>query len=127
MLRNSLFRGVKLTKNSSFNTHKYSGYDTGFDARQNLFSSDVRGFDKNVIMFNADMSSTVHIDNREKCILIFGKDPTQELDYTKLTTEKTCAKNLSEEQKKFCLSLSYNGMNSYLLVKGVLNNSEKKF
>ena len=37
---------------------------------------------KNVIIFGADMSSSGHIDNREKDILILGKRPTQELDGT---------------------------------------------
>ena len=37
---------------------------------------------KNVIIFGADMSSSGHIDNREKDILILGKRPTQGLDGT---------------------------------------------
>ena len=32
---------------------------------------------KNVIIFGADMSSSVHVDNKKKDILILGKDPTQ--------------------------------------------------
>ena len=35
---------------------------------------------KNVIIFGADMSSTVHIDNKGKDILIFGEGPTQGSD-----------------------------------------------
>ena len=34
---------------------------------------------KNVIIFGADMSSSVHIDNKGKDILIFGEGPTQGL------------------------------------------------
>ena len=41
---------------------------------------------KNVIIFGADMSSFVHIDNKNKDILILGERPTQGLDDTKLTT-----------------------------------------
>ena len=33
------------------------------------------------------MSSSVHIDNKKKYILILGKGPTQELEHT-LTAEK---------------------------------------
>ena len=33
------------------------------------------------------MSSSVHTDNNKKYILIFGRDPTQVLDDTKLTAE----------------------------------------
>ena len=32
---------------------------------------------KNVIIFGADMSSSVHVDNKKKDILILGKGPTQ--------------------------------------------------
>ena len=34
------------------------------------------------------MSSSVHVDNKKKDILIFGKGPTQGLDGTTLTAEK---------------------------------------
>ena len=37
---------------------------------------------KNVIIFGADMSSSVHIDNRNKDILILSEGPTQGLDDT---------------------------------------------
>ena len=42
---------------------------------------------KNVIIFGADMSSSVHTDNKEKDILILGEEPTQGLDDTTLTAE----------------------------------------
>ena len=38
-----------------------------------------------VEMFEVDMISSLHID-KKKDVLIFGKDPTQELEYT-LTAE----------------------------------------
>ena len=77
------------------------------------------GFDKKVIMFGADMSSSVHIDNKKKDILILGKGPTDGLDDTTLTAEKEYSINFTEQQKKFCLSLYYNGVNSYIFVNGV--------
>ena len=36
---------------------------------------------KNVIIFGVDMSSSVHIDNTGKDILILGKGPTQGLNH----------------------------------------------
>ena len=36
-------------------------------------------FDRNVIIFRVDMSSSVHVDNKGKEILILGKGPTQGL------------------------------------------------
>ena len=42
---------------------------------------------KNVIIFGADMSSSAHIDNKIKDILILGFAPIQGLVYTKLKAE----------------------------------------
>ena len=43
--------------------------------------------------------------------------PTQGLEHT-LTAEKMYSINFTEKNKKFCLSLHYNGENSYLFVNG---------
>ena len=61
------------------------------------------------------MSSSVHIDNKKKDILILGKNPTQALEHT-LTAEKMYSINFTKRNKKFCLSVHYNGANSYLCV-----------
>ena len=42
---------------------------------------------RNVIIFGTDMSSSVHIDNKNKDILILGEGTTQGLDDTTLTAE----------------------------------------
>ena len=42
---------------------------------------------KNFIAFGAELSSSVHIDNKRKDILILGEGPTQGLDDTTLTAE----------------------------------------
>ena len=63
------------------------------------------------------MSSSTKIDNRKEDILIPGKDPTQGLAHT-LTAEKMYSINFSKSHIKFCLSLHYNGANSYLFVNG---------
>ena len=64
------------------------------------------------------MSSSVHVDNKKKDILIFGEGPIQGLDGTTLTAEKKYSINLTENNKKFILSLHYNGENSYSFVNG---------
>ena len=63
------------------------------------------------------MNSSAHIDNKTKDILILGKGLIQELEYT-LTTEKMYSINFIVIKTKFCLSLHYNGANSYLFVNG---------
>ena len=43
--------------------------------------------EKNVFIFGADMSSSMHVDNKGKNILIPGEGPTQGLDDSTLTAE----------------------------------------
>ena len=82
-----MFGAVKLTKNVDFDTHKYSVYVARFLVRSNISLPDGRGFSKKVIRFGAYMSSSVHIDNKKKDILILGKTLTNGLDNTSLTAE----------------------------------------
>ena len=63
------------------------------------------------------MSTSIHIDNKKKDILVIGTGPTQGLEST-LTAEKMYSINFTVTKKKFCLSLHYNGANSYLFVNG---------
>ena len=114
-LRNSLFSAVRLTKYGDIDKCRYSGYGIGFDRRSISFPGG--GFGSNVIIFGVDMSSSVHVDNKKKDILILGKGPTQGLEHT-LTAEKMYSINFTVTKKKFCLSLHYNGANSYLFVNG---------
>ena len=60
------------------------------------------------------MSTSVHNDNKKKYILILF--PMQGLDNTTLTAEKAYSINFTEQQKKFCLSLHDNWVNSYISV-----------
>ena len=62
------------------------------------------------------MSLSVHIDNKIKDILILGEGPTQGFDYTTLTAEAIYAINFTQPNKRFALSLHYNGSNSCLFV-----------
>ena len=63
------------------------------------------------------MSSSLHIDNKKKDILILGKGPKQGLEHA-LAAEKLYSINFTKENTKSCLSLHYNGANSYLFVNG---------
>ena len=70
--------------------------------------------------FGADMSSSVHIDNKYKVILILGEGGRmQGLDDTTLATEAKYPTNFREPRKRFVLSLHYNGSNSFLFVNAV--------
>ena len=72
---------------------------------------------KNVIIIGVDMSSSVCIlIIRKKDILILGKGPTQGLDDTMLTAETQYSINFPRSNRKCCLSLHYDGNNSFLFV-----------
>ena len=112
---NALFGAASLAKNADVNKYKYSGYVTVFD-RTSIFWFPGRGNGQNVIIFGVDMNSSIHVDNKGKDILILGKGPTQGLGEHWLTAEKMYLINFSKDKITFCLSLHYNGANSYLFV-----------
>ena len=115
-LENCLIGAVTLTKNADIDRNGYSGYGIGFD-RHGSFPFPGTGLGRNVIIFGVDMSSPTKIDNRKKYILILGKGPTQGLEHV-LSAEKIYSIDFTEHNKNFCLSLHYNGANSYLFVNG---------
>ena len=67
------------------------------------------------------MGSSAHIDHKKKNILVLGKGPIQGLGHT-LTAEKLYSINFTVKRKKFCISLHYDGANSYLFVNGTENS-----
>ena len=115
-IKNCLFSTVILTKNADIDKYGYPGYEIGFD-RRSSFSFPGGGFGQNVIIFGTDMSSSAHTDNKKKDILVLGERPAQELEHTS-TAQKMYSINFTVTKNKFCLSLHYNGANSYLFVNG---------
>ena len=63
------------------------------------------------------MSSSPHIDEKKKDILILGKGSTQGLEHT-LAVEKLYSTNFTQQNIIFCLSLYYNRTHSYLFLYG---------
>ena len=47
----------------------------------------MEAMEKSIITFGPDVSSSVHLDNNGKGIIILGKGPTQGLEDTTLTAE----------------------------------------
>ena len=97
--------------------YKYTGYDIGFDSKGNI-SFPGGSFGQNVIIFGADVSSSVHANNKTKNLLILVEGITEGLDDTTLTTEKMYPINFSTTKKKLCLSLHYHGATSFSFVNG---------
>ena len=67
-----------MTKNADIDKYGYLGDGIGFD-RKTTFSFPCGGFGQNVIIFGVDVSSSVHVDNKKRDILILVKGPTQGL------------------------------------------------
>ena len=95
-LENCLFGAVTLIKNADIDMYGYSGYGIGFDKRSS-FSFLGGGFRQNILILGADMSSSAHVDNNKKDILVLGKGPTQRLEHT-LTAEKMYSINFTEKK-----------------------------
>ena len=62
------------------------------------------------------MSSFVDVNNKIKDILILREALTQTLDDTRLTAEVRYPIDFTQPNKRFVLSLHYNGRNSFLFV-----------
>ena len=116
-LKNCLYGAVTLTKNADIDKYGCSGYGIGFDRRGSL-SFPSGGFGQNVLIFGVDMSFSTRSDNKKKDMLVLGIGRREGLEHT-LTVEKMYSINFTVIRKKFCLSLHYNGANSYLFVNGI--------
>ena len=57
---------------------------------------------KNVIIFRVDMSSAVHIDNKNIYILIIAEGLTYALEDIKFTAEAKYPNNFTQSAKKNC-------------------------
>ena len=98
-----------LTKNADIEKYWYSGYGIGFD-RKSSFSFPGGGFGQNVLIFEADMSSSAHIDNKKKEVSSRKRTNTRVRAY--INCRKMYSINFTLTKKRFCLSLHYNGANS---------------
>ena len=73
---------------------------------------------RNILIFGADMSFSIHRTNRANHIYIMGDGRTQAINNTTIHSEKKYFRNFTEPNVKFVLSLHYNGDDSYLFVNG---------
>ena len=110
-----MFGAVSLTKNADIDKYKYSRYGIGFDRQGDFSFGNELG--KNFIIFGADLNSSSHVNNKKNNILVLGTDFVQGISGTTIYAEKLYSINLTEKiNEQFCLSLHYNGANSYLFV-----------
>ena len=123
-IQNALFGAMQITKNSDTSKYDYKGYGICFDEGGQFGHTITEGGSahtasaRNVLLFGANMSFSVHATNRANHIYVMGKEFAQGINDTTIYAEKSFYRNFTDPGKKFMLSLHYNGNNSYLFVNG---------
>ena len=124
-IQNALFGAMQITKNATDNSkNNYKGYGICFDERSQFshtiteggFAHPTNG--RNVLIFGADMSFSVHATNRANHIYLMGEGLTQGINDTTIYVEKNYYRSFTDPGKKFIISLHYNGDQNYFFVNG---------
>ena len=108
-IQNALFGAMQITKDPSNNSkNNYKGYGLCFDERSNFshtITQDGRqrtSNGKNVVIFGADMSSSIHATNRATHIYCFGEGLTQGINDTTIYAQKKLLEKFYRTQRKIC-------------------------
>ena len=111
ILKNVLFRATNIVTNSAKIKYIYSSYGIAF----NEASSWNLGHDFNVkvIIFGYLIVIIASVN-----LLVLGEEPTDDINGSFCFPEQKFSINFSKAKAKFCLSLHYNGDNTYLFVNG---------
>ena len=123
-IQNALFGAMQITKNADTSKYDYKGYGICFDERSQFGHTITEGGHahttngRNVLIFGADISFSIHKTNRENRIYVMCDGFTQGIHDTTLYVEKNYRRNFTDPGKKFVLILHYNGDDSDLSVNG---------
>ena len=124
-IQNALFGAMQITKNATDNSKSnYKGYGICFDEGSEFGHTITEGGfthttdARNVLIFGADMSFSVHATNRANNIYLMDTGLTQGINDTTIYAEKNFYRNVTDFGKRLMLSLHYNGDDSYLSVNG---------
>ena len=123
--QDALFGAMQITKNATDNSkNNYKGYGICFDEGSQFGHTVSEGGrthitnGRNVLIFGAGISFSIHATNRANHIYLMGNGLTQGINDTTIYAEKKYFRNFTEPDVKFVLSLHYNGDDSYLFVNG---------
>ena len=123
-IQNALFGAMQITKSADNSKNNYKGYGICFDERSEFGHTITDGGfthttdARNVLIFEADMSFSVHATNKANNIYLMGTGLTQGINDTTIYAEKNFYRNFTDFGKKLMLSLHYNSDDSYLFVNG---------
>ena len=126
-IQNALFGAMQITKNADNSKNNYERYGICFDERSEFGHTITEGGHahttdaRNLLIFGADMSFSVHATNGANNIYVMATGLTQINHDATLYAEKNFYRNFTDLGKKIMLSLHYNGDDSYLFVNGGKN------
>ena len=108
-IQNALFGAMQFTKNATNNSkNNYKGYGICFDERSEFGHTITEGGfahttdARNVLIFGADMSFSVHATNRVNHIYFMGTGLAQGINDTKIYAERTFTETLQTLVKNLC-------------------------
>ena len=107
-IQNALFGAMQITKNADNSKNNYKRYGICFDERSDFGHTITEGSRahttdaRNVLIFGADMSFSVHATNRANNIYVMGTGLTQGIHDTTLHAEKNFYRNFTDLGKKLC-------------------------
>ena len=111
-IQNALFGAMEITKNADTSKYDYKGYGICFDERSEFGHRITEGGfahttdARNVLIFGADMSFSVHKTNRANHIYLMGTGLTQGIHDTTIYAEKNFYRNFTDPGKKFCIKFA---------------------
>ena len=123
-IQNALFGAMQITKNVDTSKYNYKGYGICFDEGGQFGHTITEGGGahttnvRNILIFGADISFSVHATNKANNIYVMGKELIQGINGTTIYAKKDFYRNFTDPGKKFVLSLHYNDNNSYLFDNG---------
>ena len=111
-----------MIKDTNTSHYKYTGYGICFD-RKLFFSFGNRSDARNVIILGTDMTFSGSDYTGRNNFYVLGKTFMQRFSTDgaghTISQKGICKTNMSKPEKRFVLSLHYNGDNYYLFVNGV--------
>ena len=112
-IQNALFGAMQITKNATdYDKNNYKGYGISFHERNEFGHTITEGGHahttdaRNVLIFGADMSFSVHTTNRANHIYHMGTGLTQGINDTTIYAEKNFYRNFTDFGKKICIKFA---------------------
>ena len=111
-IQNASFGAMQITKNADTSKYDYKGYGICFDEEiQFGYTITEGGFThtanaRNVLIFGADMSFSVHKTNRTDHIYVMGDGLAQGIHDTTLYAEKMFHRNFWKNYRKICIKFA---------------------